>query len=281
MSNQLEAIQIFCEGAHDVAFIKNILRKKFNYTKLSVKFSELPSPLDRMYANAVKNHAAIDLSLDMAHKFFLPDAIFMKDLKIIAIYNSGGKSNYDKIEVLLNNYLILQPQAQTFANANQDYIVSDKFIFFYDADDLGITEVVKEVETNFRKVKDKDFIVNNFTKSSFSDYAYISDNKATYTWGNTPNEGTLEDLIYPMYETDQLDLVNKSKNAIEDMFEWNLDTVAQRAKKKKSIITVMGQKKKPGLSMSLILGETKLINDETWKTHEKVIDIITFLENFI
>lgn len=280
MKEEINSFQFFCEGPHDVAFLKKILRIGMGFSKLEVVFSNLPSPFHNMYIQTIKKHAAKDLSLDMAHKFFLPDVILKKDNNIVIIYNSGGKTNYDKVKILLESYLTLQPQAKTFAGVEQDYIVSDKYVFFYDADDLGINTIVSEVSNNFTNVGKFNFIESTFIKSDISDCAYISDNKAVYTWGENSNEGTLEDIIYPMYESDQSILIDQAKDAIDSMFNWET-TIPQLAKRKKSIITTMGQKQKPGLPMSVILSETKLIKKETWRTHEKTRDIINFLTSFI
>ena len=62
----------------------------------------------------MQRHAAQDLSLDMAHKFFLPDCVFQKNYFLILVFNAGGSSQVDKVKVLLKKFLTLLAQSATF-----------------------------------------------------------------------------------------------------------------------------------------------------------------------
>jgi len=42
-------------------------------------FSEYPAPFNQLFKTSMENHAAPDMSLDMAHKFFLPDKILYNE----------------------------------------------------------------------------------------------------------------------------------------------------------------------------------------------------------
>jgi len=47
--------------------------------KCGWKFSEYPAPFNQLFKTSMENHAAPDMSLDMAHKFFLPDKILYNE----------------------------------------------------------------------------------------------------------------------------------------------------------------------------------------------------------
>lgn len=78
MTIDINASLIFCEGAHDVIFVRKLLKLLMNYQDQNIKFSELPSPFNSLFKKSVEKHAADDLSLNMAHKFFLPDFILKR-----------------------------------------------------------------------------------------------------------------------------------------------------------------------------------------------------------
>lgn len=278
MNTNVRAILVFCEGPHDVAFVKKVFRIQLEFEKLEVPFSELPSPFHHLFKQTVLTHSAKDLSLDMAHKFFLPDIIFQKDDYFVFIYNSGGKSKYDTIRQLISLFMPLHAQAKTFAQGSA--IVSNvKYLFLYDADDIGLSVVADQIKSEFEIIDDEPFLSEEWQNSARSHFGLIANDKAIYTWGASPQQGTLEDLIYPMFETDQNGLMDKAYIAINDMFTWD-DTVSAQAKRKKATITLIGQRKKPGLPMSMVLGETDLITKATWKSHAMVNDFVDFLKDF-
>lgn len=55
MKTGLNALLVFCEGAHDVAFIRMIMKEMMGYDKVEIKFSEMPSPFHNLFKTAVEN----------------------------------------------------------------------------------------------------------------------------------------------------------------------------------------------------------------------------------
>ncbi len=84
---KINALIIFCEGAHDVTFCRLAFKYHFNINKINWKFSEYPAPLNQLFQNNIKKHAAKDMSLDMAHKFFLPDKTLYSKEKKTGFFN--------------------------------------------------------------------------------------------------------------------------------------------------------------------------------------------------
>ncbi|MBW1649678.1 MAG: hypothetical protein JRJ44_03165 [Deltaproteobacteria bacterium] len=84
---KINALIIFCEGAHDVAFCRLAFKYHFNINKINWKFSEYPAPLNQLFKTNIKKHAAKDMSLDMAHKFFLPDKTLYSKEKKTGFFN--------------------------------------------------------------------------------------------------------------------------------------------------------------------------------------------------
>jgi hypothetical protein len=75
MIGEVTALLAFCEGPHDVAFVRRVLRHNLGFEKVEWRFSEFPAPFNSLFKSSMNRHAARDLSLDMAHKFYLPDHV--------------------------------------------------------------------------------------------------------------------------------------------------------------------------------------------------------------
>lgn len=90
--SEVKALLVFCEGSHDIAFVQQVLKLCLGFHFVKWKFSEYPSPFNSLFKKSVQDHAAGDLSLDMAHKFFLPDSVLQKSEHLVLLFNSGDSS---------------------------------------------------------------------------------------------------------------------------------------------------------------------------------------------
>lgn len=286
---EVNALLVFCEGAHDVAFVQQVLKLCLDFEKVEWKFSDYPMPFNALFKTSVQNHAAQDLSLDMAHKFFLPDCVFQdkKEQHIILVFNTGGKTQIEKVKLLLKSFLPLLVQSAVFSDNSTAIVTQAKYLFLYDADHIGTTKLFKEIKQNFETIDDE-------PTWSFSDWTFsanpfgaIAENKAAYIWGANTQNGTLEDLLLPMFENDQKEFIENAKHFVDSTFFWETKATklehrfAEIADRKKAIITCTGQRKKSGYSMNVIIGQAKLINKETFKNNDTVKSFASFIEQFV
>jgi hypothetical protein len=81
----------------------------FDMSQMSWKFSEYPAPFNQLFKTSMENHAAQDMSLDMAHKSFLPDkTLYNEERKLLVLlFNTGGKSKTDNPKFFLKDFLPL------------------------------------------------------------------------------------------------------------------------------------------------------------------------------
>ena len=113
-----KALMVFCEGPHDVAFCRLVFRKLFRAEKFEHIFAEFPAPLNNLFRASLERHLLQDMSVDMAHKFYLPDSV----LKLVAdncewlilLFNCGGKDRIDNPRGFLEDYLELFAQPEHF-----------------------------------------------------------------------------------------------------------------------------------------------------------------------
>jgi hypothetical protein len=271
---KINALIIFCEGAHDVAFCRLAFKYHFNINKINWKFSEYPSPLNQLFQTSITKHAAKDMSLDMAHKFFLPDkTLYSKEKKnLILLFNTGGKTKTDNPKKFLGDFIPLLKQAEIFPDSADKIIKSCNYLFLYDRDYKKESEILSWHNKQFEKIDDETSISEK--------------EKKIYLFSKSNNTGTLENMLLPMLKETEENLTNKGEQFIDDCFTWHTKKedikirTAEIAKRKKSIITVIGQRKKPGSSMNVIIDQAKLIPQKTFINNEDVKKFVSFVKGF-
>jgi hypothetical protein len=278
MSRAVKALVIFCEGVHDIAFVAQVLKHRFDFKTQQLKLSAFPAPFNQLFKRNVEKHAAEDLALDMAKKFFLPDQVLKKNQQMVLLFNSGGETKTDKLRDFLSDLLPLIEDAAVLGNSD-DIVNAPYYLFTYDADEAGVVKKVAEAQKNFAQIDDEDFISDQLSQSPQSAHGYIDDNKAVFVWGESLEQGTLEHWIIPMLQHSHQANLDKALATLDDMFRWE-NTVATQAKRHKAAITLLGQGKKPGSAMSVILAQAKLLNKSAYENSEAVSGFVDFLVGF-
>ncbi len=287
MSSFVRTLLVFCEGPHDAAFVRMVFKRILGFQIEKLKFSEMPSPFNNLFTKAVEKHAAQDMSLDMTHKFFLPDSVLRKNDDIAFIFNCGGKTQYDKVRDLLTDYIPLIEQAAIFPAGAQEIVDSVRYLFLYDSDADGLDRIVDNISREFQKVNEKDFVVDAWIGTK-SEFGRVSKDKAVFVWGGAPDKGTLEDLLMPMFDFTEANkpLIARSKQTMNEMFKWDIDhgdskkAVAEVEKFKKAVLTTVGQRKKPGSSLNVILEQAELITDDALRACPTTAGFVEFIREF-
>lgn len=287
MTDNVKALLVFCEGPHDVAFVRMVLRKLMEFEKLEQTFNKLPSPFHKLFEQSIKNHVALDLSLDMAHKFFLPDSLLRKEDHLILLFNCGGKYQFDKIKILLADYLQLFPIAREHAEGATEVVSTFHYLFLFDADAEGLAGALQNVRRNLSNIDEFDFLTEDWLESPITKFGKTAGDKAVFVWGESPDQGTLEDIILPMFELGDNTRTREAKTAINALFSWgtaNEDirkAIPEIEKNKKAIITLVGQREKPGASMNVILEQAGLIPQDVLKNDLTTLQFTVFIKQFI
>lgn len=282
-----KALLVFCEGAHDVAFVRQVFKLFFGIDKVEWKFSQYPSPFNSLFPTNVEKHAARDLTLDMAYKFFLPDWTLAKDDRLILLFNSGGKNAYkERVKEFLGDFLPLLSNAKVFSNGENSIVSESKYLFLFDADHHSPQSVIAQAQDDLSSIGNTDWRMDAICSPENNAFGGISTDKAVYVWANSSGNGTLEEIILPLFESEQEELIKRTAAFVNDSFKWKTDpqdnekACAEIARKKKAIITTAGQRKKPGGSMSVILDQGKLVSGRTFRKDKRVLDFVTFVSEF-
>ncbi|MBF0347679.1 MAG: hypothetical protein HQL81_08415 [Magnetococcales bacterium] len=288
MNEEINVLLVFCEGPHDSAFVRLVFRKIMDYKIEKMKFSEMPAPFNNLFHTAMKKHSAEDMALDMAHKFFLPDTVLRNEKNMAFIFNCGGKIKYENVRIFLSSYLILSENVNTFRKGAKEIAQSVKYLFLYDSDTDGIDTIVANLNRELGEIDEKKFIVDSWTKTK-SAFGRIAKDKAVFVWGRSPDEGTLEDILMPMFAFDNKNriIVQQAEAAMKNMFQWKMNdpekirSVAETVKFQKAVLTTVGQREKPGSSLNVILEHSKLITDTALSENGTTMEFAEFVNEFI
>lgn len=128
----INTLIIFCEGPHDVAFCRLVFKHCFNISPINWKFSQFPTPLNQLFKTSMGNHALQDMSLDMAHSFFLPARTLYSEEKktLILLFNTGGKTRTDNPKNFLTDFLPLLQEATRFPDGADKAIKTCNYYFY-------------------------------------------------------------------------------------------------------------------------------------------------------
>ncbi|WP_133511537.1 DUF3226 domain-containing protein [Candidatus Thiosymbion oneisti] len=287
MTRKVKALLVFCEGPHDVAFVRRVLKHCLGFTKVEWKFSEFPAPFNSLFKTNVERHAAQDLSLDMAHKFFLPDRVLRREDVIALVFNSGGKTKRQTIVDFLSGFLSLFEHAAVFPDRADAIVTQARFLFLYDADDLGVEKIREDVKADFGSIDDKPWLVDGWQIDAADPAGAIAGDKALYVWSGKSGQGTLEDILMPVLRKSEPKLSAHAESQLETLFTWETEherrtrSIAERTKKHKATITLAGQREKPGMSMSVILDQTQVLKDDILAMDTRVASFARYLASFI
>lgn len=275
-----KALIIFCEGPHDVAYVRMVLSKLLAFEIKRLKFSEMPAPFNSLFSAAMEKHAANDMRLDMAHKFFLPDSVLHLGGKYVFLFNTGGNDNHEKVRLLLSDFISIFNHAKVFPGGAMEIIDKVKYLFTYDCDEVGIDGAVTMVDREYQQIDGCDFITGSWQPCDCAN-GKTSGNKAIFVWGSDQNIGTLEDILYPLVEEHAGSLFSPALEAIQQIRgNTSLESTSKSSKFKKAVITVAGQKAKPGSSMNVIVEQSGLITEEVLSSCSKTEDFKEFLRSF-
>lgn len=68
--------------------------------------------------------------------------------------------------------------------------------------------------------------------------------------------------------------------ALDKMFKWG-DTVPKQSKRHKAAIALLGQHKKPGSSMAVVLDQAKLLSKADYQQSAQVQDFVQFIDGWL
>jgi hypothetical protein len=287
MNGEVTALLAFCEGPHDVAFVRRVLRYGLGFEKVEWTFSEFPAPFNSLFKASMNRHAARDLSLDMAHKFYLPDHVLQRGDHVALLFNAGGKTKWKQTGGFLGEYFDLLDQAQVFPGDAKSVVTRSLVLFLHDADSDGAEKIRDGIKVEFSKLGDRDWMTAEWEVDANDDVAATTLDIGSYVWCGEDGLGTLEDLLIPIHRVSDAGRTGKAEQCLDQLFEWKVDhqdtmqQIAERARRHKGVITLLGQREKPGMSQHVVIGQTQTMKDADFIGDSRVAAFAGFMTRFL
>lgn len=288
MTSEVTALLTFCEGAHDVAFVRRVLRSCLGFRQVNWRFSQFPSPFNSLFKRNVERHAGQDLSLDMAHKFYLPDQVLCCDQHVALLFNAGGNNRVEKVATFLADYLPLLEQARTFPDDAESIVSTSRCLFLLDADCQSLDQVRDRLTKDFAQINGKPFLIDPWQAHLGDRGAATAATIGCYIWRGEDELGTLEDLLIPICRATDAERVRQAEECIDGLFRWETEhddearRIAERARRQKALITLLGQGEKPGGSQQVIIHQAKeTMKEACFAEDQRVRSFADFIADFL
>ncbi|MBF0154899.1 MAG: hypothetical protein HQL64_14250 [Magnetococcales bacterium] len=169
-------------------------------------------------------------------------------------------------------------------------IKKSRYLFIYDADSRSFDIIFDEFMRDFSEISDiygkEQWISGNIVVDKNNMAGIVDGDKGIYIWGDPKKGGTLEDILIPLLQKDHAQLIEKSNDAVTNMFDWKIQdpvkeiAIAEKSKKQKAIITLAGQRKRPGSSMNVMIDQTGLITGNALNALPSVKEFADFISKF-
>jgi len=281
---------MFCEGPHDAAFLNSLFKNQLNFSKVALKVSELPYPISNVIQQSIKTRAADDLRLDLAKKFFLPDYMVAHEQALVMIFNYGGSNRRIHMSPFLDNVFALL-NAPAFSGVGQpENNANFAFTIFADADAIGLSAARAKISADLATIGETPWLTSAWTElegTKAVTQQSIFGNIAAYVWKKCAEDsGTLEDCVLECLADDAG--LQQTLRFLDERFNWTApvgatpeQVCALAAKRLKAAFCVEGQHQKPGMSLSVVLDQTALLQPELIERSEAVQDCLTFLRAWV
>lgn len=289
-------IILLTEGDHDAAFIYRILKAN-GFLKYSKAIKAFPPPLDKFLQHDVLEVSIPEVNLQTARTRFLPNNVVTQagnEGNMILIYTLGGDGSVDKRKKLIDTFNALNTK-----DPNQYQVlegVNISFLYFFDADDVGIEKRLKEINNELSQI----FSGVKFEAISSNGNLQMIDDIliGAYIFAEKEQQiGKLEDVLIPMMQDGNEDVfekamsflsIHKETRLYKDNIEF-IDATQSNIKKvfgdkyhsKKSLIGSIGQLHKSGKSNTVCISDTYYLTDEKIKANEVCNEILAFIQKAI
>ena len=263
-----------CEGQHDIAFLSRVLFVH-GFTEYKKKIREFITPFDKQFLTELSKKPIESRTIGYQSQYMVPSVVLVKNNAFVFFHNLGGDGRIKERNKVLRMYTNLTDSAEDdfTSGLGVDY----RFLFFFDADDIGVSDRVEElkVELGYEDLEHCKIVKNGETE--FGCYIFHKDDS---------EKGTLEDLLISLMQIDNNEIFEKGKNYLlqnhleeERQKEFKCDHNEQsysgtsKFKEKKSIISLAGQLQFSGMNNSVIIAKSDYITREKLMQNTQCVEI--------
>jgi len=207
-----KVVIVMCEGPHDVAFLRSVLRANNFKANDRCKIGEFPYPINNLLKQEVEKSNVEELNLQEIKQALLPTATLKKQNSCMLFYALGGDTRKDKRKKLIANIKDLTPQK---GQIGEDKTPAFSIVYFFDADQQGVDSRLKDLNNELEEIfKGLSFDTINkngeiIAINGISIGAYIFSDSST-------NKGKLEDILLPLMRKDNESIFDNAEAYIKN-----------------------------------------------------------------
>jgi len=110
-------VTILCEGPHDAAFLRKILRANGFNSYDEKKIKEYPTPMDAFVKRNLEKSNIEDLNIQEAKKAFIPNNVLQKENTYLFSYILGGATKMNTMtDFLIDMFKLTKKDKIDFSN---------------------------------------------------------------------------------------------------------------------------------------------------------------------
>ncbi len=283
----MHAIFVFCEGSHDIAFLGRVLTGVGGYSECRKKLQEFPDPLQKFLEQRLRQRPVqerpargvlrddppvLELALENAAE---PGYLWL-------FLNCQGQDQHSSVRKFLSDFAKLFGAPFGTEVHPHARLQGWSAVFFYDANAVGLDEKLTRFKARYEGVFGGLSTLEARSWMSASVQARegtsIACDVGCFIFTSPgAKDGTLEDALLPILESEEVGLFRVATAFIDD--HDRPECLVKRSlgsSRKKAIITAAAQFDHPSYSMAVFLRETKLLESETLRSNEMCQAIVKF-----
>ncbi|EPS3386538.1 DUF3226 domain-containing protein [Vibrio vulnificus] len=251
---------VFCEGQHDIAFLSRILKVN-GYSGYDKKIKEFLSPFDNIFIKQLEKKKVSDRKLGFNSDFRVPSVSLCRgEERLVFFHNMGGDGKARERRELIEMYTNIKGED----DFTSEYSFEFRFIFIFDADDLGVDTRIQEINNELGYGN----VLTNGQLTSYNGHEW-----GVYIFHGSENGGVLEDIIIDMVTDSEREIIDRSANFLAQN-ALNIDRTKEfvctsssqsykavsKYKHKKSLLSVAGQLQFSGMSNAVFIANSDFLS---------------------
>lgn len=270
---------VFCEGAHDVAFILRILKNN-NYSEITDEIKNLKEFNIELINYFIEGQSRRVKSFAFNPNNKIPKYVLRKKdgNEFIFLHDLGGDKNEDVRKIIKERYLnLISPKEDDDYSKDIIKDISYRFLYFFDADEKGCEVRKSEIEEELNisglengKIKKID------NKIEYGIYIFCN---------SETKKGTLEDILLKILQENENPLYKNitdflEKNSICPERRKNYDdqkkkhSGQEKYNEKKTIVGIFGQLQLSGVNNQVIIEKTDYFKNEQLQSLKEYNEIL-------
>lgn len=262
---------LFCffEGAHDANYFARILTESGEYCHQKERVSKYPNPINKFLQGLYEESNPDDITVGKPEERLTP-IIALRSLTsktYLLGFVTGGCDRVETATAVLDRLSTITTGSQLLQQrllGNANYSI----LFVYDADSRGIAPTIQKFHASYATTLDKFGVSETPAHNTWVKLPNIS--LAVYVFCDGTGLGTLEDNLHRILHTVQEPALSAATAYLDAHSTYlgsgavlpvDHDVVAHRARKRKAIFTIAGQREKKlvGTSLSVILRDSEML----------------------